>query len=72
MTQRLTFGQSALASGESFFRITMQAPRSNALEPLLLQDLHRAFDALEESRCAESFVGRWAEFFLWGRCRAVP
>lgn len=66
MTQRLTFDQSALASGESCFRITMQAPRSNALEPLLLQDLHRAFDALEKAGAQKALLAGGRNFSSGG------
>lgn len=38
-----------LPGGEACFRITMAAPRANALEPGILAALHTAFDALERS-----------------------
>lgn len=45
-----------LAGGEPCFRITMKAPRANALEPGLLRDLHQAFDALEQSGAGKALI----------------
>ncbi|NDW53884.1 enoyl-CoA hydratase/isomerase family protein [Aliiroseovarius sp. PrR006] len=49
MSDRVSTDQVDLASGGSCFRIAMQAPRANALEPGFLADLHRCLDELEAS-----------------------
>lgn len=45
-----------LPGGEACFRITMTAPRANALEPGLLAALHAAFDALERSGAQKALI----------------
>lgn len=49
MTELIAYHQDTLPSGEACARITLQAPRANALEPDLLAALHWALDAVEQS-----------------------
>ncbi len=49
MRDLVSFQRDELQSGEGFARVTMQAPRANALEPELLTALHDALDQVERS-----------------------
>ncbi|WP_112323700.1 enoyl-CoA hydratase/isomerase family protein [Oceanibium sediminis] len=56
MTGLVSWDSVALPGGEACFRITLSAPRANALEPDLLADLHRAFDALPQSGAQKALI----------------
>lgn len=74
--------ETGLPGGEPCFRITMQAPRANALEPGLLAELHGALDALEASGAQKALitggrnfstggdVGRFFEAAMQGRAES--
>lgn len=56
MSGLVFWDEADLPNGEPCFRITMKAPRANALEPGLLRDLHRAFDGLQKSGAQKALV----------------
>lgn len=58
--------ETGLPGGEPCFRITMQAPRANALEPGLLAELHNAFDALERSGAQKALITGGRNFSTGG------
>jgi 2-(1,2-epoxy-1,2-dihydrophenyl)acetyl-CoA isomerase len=58
--------ETELSGGEPCFRITMQAPRANALEPGLLAELHHAFDALERSGAQKALIAGGRNFSTGG------
>lgn len=66
MSGLVSWDEADLPNGEPCFRITMKAPRANALEPGLLRDLHRAFDALEQSDARKALVRGGRHFSTGG------
>jgi len=56
MSSLVSYDTVALDNGEPCFQITMTAPRANALEPDLLAQLHRTFDALEQSGVQKTMI----------------
>ncbi|MES0864306.1 enoyl-CoA hydratase/isomerase family protein [Ruegeria sp. SCPT10] len=66
MSELVVCDQLTLQNDEPCFRIRMQAPRANALEPALLQELHHAFDALEHSGCKKALMTGGRNFSTGG------
>lgn len=66
MTELVTCLQSAFPNGEPFVRISLQAPRANALEPEILFALHTAFDALETSGIQKALITGGRHFSTGG------
>ncbi|MEW2912656.1 enoyl-CoA hydratase/isomerase family protein [Leisingera sp. JC11] len=66
MSGLVTCGTADLPNGESCFRIAMTAPRANALEPGLLAELHRGFDALERSGVQKALITSGRNFSTGG------
>ena len=56
MSGLVSWEKAVLPNGEACFRITLNAPRANALEPGLLAELHLAFDALEQSGFQKALI----------------
>lgn len=54
------------AAGEACVRITLAAPRANALEPGLLDALHAAFDRLEASGARRALIAGGRNFSSGG------
>ncbi len=55
-----------LPNSEPCCQIHLQAPRANALEPGLLAELHRAFDALEQSDVQKALISGGRNFSTGG------
>jgi len=66
MSGLVSCSQEVLPNGEPCFRIAMNAPRANALEPGLLTELHRAFDALEQSGARKALITGGRNFSTGG------
>lgn len=66
MSDPVAYHQETLPNGEACFVISLQAPRANALEPCLLQGLHRAFDALERSGAQKALIKGGRNFSTGG------
>ncbi|WP_084299581.1 enoyl-CoA hydratase/isomerase family protein [Leisingera caerulea] len=69
MSGSVSCDEVVLPNGEPCFRITMKAPRANALEPGLLRDLHRAFDTVEQSGARKALITGGRNFSTGGDVR---
>lgn len=66
MTPLVQTSVEPLANAAPCFHIALSAPRSNALEPGLLNDLHRALDALEASGARAAVITGGRNFSTGG------
>jgi 2-(1,2-epoxy-1,2-dihydrophenyl)acetyl-CoA isomerase len=66
MSELVAWHTEDLPNAEPCFQIEMKAPRANALEPGLLRDLHRAFDALEQSGAQKALISGGRNFSTGG------
>lgn len=69
MTELVRLDDLILPCGDACLQITLQAPRANALEPGLMDALHRAFDALEASGRQKALIQGGRNFSSGGDVR---
>ncbi|WP_170464585.1 enoyl-CoA hydratase/isomerase family protein [Ruegeria arenilitoris] len=66
MSGLVTWQTIELPNSEPCCHIRLQAPRANALEPGLLAELHRAFDALDQSDVQKALISGGRNFSTGG------
>ncbi|WP_170424118.1 enoyl-CoA hydratase/isomerase family protein [Ruegeria arenilitoris] len=66
MSGLVTWQTIELPNSEPCFQIRLQAPRANALEPGLLAELHRAFDALDQLDVQKALISGGRNFSTGG------
>lgn len=66
MKERISIDEITLLGGERCFKLTMKAPRANALEPEFLAELNRAFDDLEYSGVQKALIAGGRNFSSGG------